>query len=106
VLTRFGGEETTELESKGTWTKACDAVRAVLMDGLDKAMSGVNTEHKAPKPAKPKQPKQAKKPKPAAAAVPPSQANEGDAPVVTVGMTVQDDKVKVELAQRVPTEEK
>jgi hypothetical protein len=69
-------------------------------------MSGVNTEHKAPKPAKPKQPKQAKKPKPAAAAVPPSQANEGDAPVVTVGMTVQGDKVKVELAQRVPTEEK
>ena len=77
------------------------------MDGLDKAMSGVNTEHKAPKPAKPKQPKkQAKKQKPAAAAVPPSQANEGDAPVVTVGLTVQDDKVKVELAQRVPTEEK
>ena len=106
VLTRFGGEETTELESKGTWTKACDAVRAVLMDGLDKAMSGVNTEHKAPKPAKPKQPKQAKKLKPAVAAVPPSQANEGDAPVVTVGMTVEDDKVKVELAQRVPTEEK
>jgi hypothetical protein len=25
---------------------------------------------------------------------------------VTVGMTVEDDKVKVELAQRVPTEEK
>ena len=56
---------------------------------------------------KPKQPKQAKQAKKlAVAAVPPSQANEVDAPVVTVGMTVQDDKVKVELAQRVPTEEK
>ena len=85
VLTKFGDDEATELESKGTWAKACDAVRGVLVDGLAKAMSAVYTEHKAPK-----QPKESKE-SPAAA------ANEGDAPAVTVDTNVRDGAEKVEM---------
>ena len=48
VLTKFGDDEATELESKGTWAKACDAVRGVLVDGLDKAMSAVYTNTRRP----------------------------------------------------------
>lgn len=91
VLTKFGDDEATELESKGTWAKACDAVRGVLVDGLDKAMSAVNTEHKAPK--QPKAPKQSKEPKESPAAA----ANEGDAPAVTVDTNVRDGAEKVEM---------
>ena len=97
VLTKFGDDEATELESKGTWAKACDAVRGVLVDGLDKAMSAVNTEHKAPKqpkaPKAPKEPKQSKEPKESPAAA----ANEGDAPAVTVDTNVRDGAEKVEM---------
>jgi len=112
VLTKFGDDEATELESKGTWDKACDAVRGVLVNGLDKAMSAVNTEHKVPKPQKePKQPKvPSKEPKeskvpskePKESKVPSKEspaaaANEGDAPAVTVDANVRDGANKVEM---------
>ena len=67
------------------------------MDGLDKAMSAVYTEHKAPKqpkaPKAPKEPKQSKEPKESPAAA----ANEGDAPAATVDTNVRDGAEKVEM---------
>ena len=43
VLTRFEEDEVAELDA-ATWHDACDAVRNVLANGLEKAMTAVNNK--------------------------------------------------------------
>ena len=66
VLTRFDPTDRVKLESE-TFPSACDAIRGVLTQGLDKTMTAVNNpggvSDKSKKPKQPKQPQQKKKQK-------------------------------------------